>query len=121
MRWYWIDKFVEFESGHRAVAVKNVTLAEQHLHDYQPGFPMMPVTLVVEGLAEPVVQLVHEPTGELVWARRLAEPRLRAPVFAEGPHTLRVGSGEPGAWRELTGLLPAPADAEPLVVRLGED
>jgi len=60
MRWYWIDKFVEFESGHRAVAVKNVTLAEQHLHDYQPGFPMMPVTLVVEGLAQTGGLLVGE-------------------------------------------------------------
>jgi alkaline phosphatase D len=96
---------------------RTVTQEEQYARE--PLAHLAP--LVVEGLAEPVVQLVHEPTGELVWARRLAEPRLRAPVFAEGPHTLRVGSGEPGAWRELTGLLPAPADAEPLVVRLGED
>jgi len=28
MRWYWIDRFLEFESGRSCKAVKNVTLAE---------------------------------------------------------------------------------------------
>jgi len=27
MRWYWIDRFIEFESGRYAKAVKNVSLA----------------------------------------------------------------------------------------------
>ena len=49
MRWIWIDGFVEFESGRRASAVKNVTLAEEHLHDHFPGFPVMPATLIIEG------------------------------------------------------------------------
>ena len=31
MRWIWIDKFIHFESGRRATAIKNVTLAEEHL------------------------------------------------------------------------------------------
>jgi len=26
MRWFWFDKFLEFESGKRAVAIKNLTL-----------------------------------------------------------------------------------------------
>ena len=38
MRWIWIDKFIEFQSGRHAVALKNVTLAEEHLHDHFPGF-----------------------------------------------------------------------------------
>ncbi len=33
MRWIWIDRFVEFEARKCAVAVKNVTLAEEHVHD----------------------------------------------------------------------------------------
>ena len=37
MRWYWIDRFTEFESGRTATAVKNVSLAEEHLHDHFPG------------------------------------------------------------------------------------
>lgn len=52
MRWFWIDKFVEFESGRYAVAVKNVSLAEEHLHDHFPGAPVMPNSLIVEGLAQ---------------------------------------------------------------------
>ena len=52
MRWIWIDKFIEFKSGLSAVAVKNVTLAEEHLHDHFPGFPVMPECLMIEGMAQ---------------------------------------------------------------------
>ena len=60
MRWIWIDKFVEFDSGKRAVAVKNVTLAEEHLHDYVPGFPIMPECLMIEAMAQTAGILVGE-------------------------------------------------------------
>jgi 3-hydroxyacyl-[acyl-carrier-protein] dehydratase len=60
MRWIWIDKFVEFESGRRAVAVKNVTMAEEHLHDHFPGFPMMPECLMIEAMAQTAGILVGE-------------------------------------------------------------
>jgi 3-hydroxyacyl-[acyl-carrier-protein] dehydratase len=60
MRWIWIDKIVEFESGKRAVAVKNVTLAEDHLHDHFPGCPVHPPTLMIEGMAQTAGILVGE-------------------------------------------------------------
>jgi len=60
MRWIWIDKFIEFESGKRAVALKNVTLAEEHLHDHFPGFPVMPETLCIEAMAQTAGILVGE-------------------------------------------------------------
>jgi len=60
MRWIWIDKFVEFNSGESAVAVKNVTLAEEHLHDHFPGFPVMPETLLIEAMAQTSGILVGE-------------------------------------------------------------
>ncbi len=63
MRWIWIDKFIEFESGQRAVAIKNVSLAEEHLHDHFPGYPVMPASLIVEGMAQTAGILVGEAGG----------------------------------------------------------
>jgi len=60
MRWIWIDKFVEFNSGRNAVALKNVTLAEEHLHDHFPGFPVMPESLCIEAMAQTAGILVGE-------------------------------------------------------------
>ena len=60
MRWIWIDKFVEFQSGRKAVALKNVTLAEEHLHDHFPGYPVMPGTLCIEAMAQTAGILVGE-------------------------------------------------------------
>jgi 3-hydroxyacyl-[acyl-carrier-protein] dehydratase len=63
MRWIWIDRFLEFESGTRARAVKNVTLAEEHLHDHFPGFPVMPGSLMIEGMAQTGGILLGEMNG----------------------------------------------------------
>ena len=52
MRWIWIDRFIEFEHGSHAKAIKNVSLAEEHLHDHLPGFPVMPGSLMLEGMAQ---------------------------------------------------------------------
>jgi len=60
MRWIWIDKFLEFNSGKSAVALKNVTLAEEHLHDHFPGFPIMPECLMIEAMAQTAGILVGE-------------------------------------------------------------
>jgi 3-hydroxyacyl-[acyl-carrier-protein] dehydratase len=51
MRWLWIDRFVEFVRGERSAAIKNVSLSEEPLSDYPPGFPMFPPTLIIEGMA----------------------------------------------------------------------
>ena len=60
MRWFWIDRYTEFESGRTATAIKNVSLAEEHLHDHFPGAPVMPNSLVIEGLAQTAGLLVAE-------------------------------------------------------------
>ncbi len=51
MRWSWIDRFSEFIRGERAVAIKNVALSEEPISDYLPGFPVLPNSLIVEGMA----------------------------------------------------------------------
>ena len=63
MRWFWIDKFVEFERGKRAVALKNVSIVEEELDQYHPGFPVFPNSLVIEGMAQTAGLLIGEVSG----------------------------------------------------------
>ena len=58
MRWIWIDRILELEKGKRCVAIKNVSLAEDVLHDHfpasddRPAIPVLPNTLIIEGMAQ---------------------------------------------------------------------
>ena len=51
VRWMWLDRITEFVRGERSAAIKNVSLTEEPISDYMPGFPIMPGSLIVEGLA----------------------------------------------------------------------
>ena len=81
MRWIWIDKFVEFTSRTSATAVKNVSLAEEHLHDLYPNFPIVPHSLIVEGMAQTAGILVGE-------ARDFAEKVILAKIGRATFHRL---------------------------------
>lgn len=86
MRWIWFDRFELFESGRRAVAVKNITLAEDHLHDHFPGLPVMPASLMIEGMAQTAGILVGE-------ARQFREKVILAKIKrAELRQLVRPGS-----------------------------
>lgn len=60
MRWMWIDRVVELRPRERMVAIKNVSLAEEHLHDHfaadpargLAATPVMPACLILEGMAQ---------------------------------------------------------------------
>lgn len=60
MRWMWIDRVIGLERGRRLVAVKSVSLAEEHLADHfaadpargLPAAPVMPSCLILEGMAQ---------------------------------------------------------------------
>ena len=58
MRWIWIDRIVQLERAARCVALKNVSAAEDVLHDHFPAedgrsaMPLLPNTLVIEGMAQ---------------------------------------------------------------------
>ncbi|MDX2115148.1 MAG: 3-hydroxyacyl-ACP dehydratase FabZ family protein [Planctomycetota bacterium] len=60
----WIDRVLELIPGQRLVAIKNVSLAEEHLHDHfpargpLPASPVMPAALIVEGMAQSAGLLV---------------------------------------------------------------
>ena len=69
MRWMWIDSIVAFEPRARMVAIKNVSLAEEHLHDHfrsegdLPAAPVMPACLLLEGMAQTAGILVGSVHG----------------------------------------------------------
>lgn len=66
MRWMWIDRVVELKPRERMVAIKNVSLAEEHLHDHfeadpargLSALPIMPASLILEGMAQTAGVLV---------------------------------------------------------------
>ena len=63
MRWFWIERYLEFERGRRAVAIKNVSLVEEELDEYTPGYPVMPGSLIIEGMAQTAGLLIGEESG----------------------------------------------------------
>ena len=60
MRWIWIDRFVKFERGKSARAIKNLSLAEDYFEQHLPGYPIMPACFILEGLAQTGGILVGE-------------------------------------------------------------
>ncbi|HEY0007609.1 MAG TPA: hypothetical protein VGB55_02700 [Tepidisphaeraceae bacterium] len=60
MRWFWIDKFVEFTPRVSGTAVKCCSQAEEQVHDLYPDFPILPHSLIVEGMAQTAGLIVGE-------------------------------------------------------------
>jgi len=92
MRWFWIDRFTEFVCGSHAVSVKGVSLSEDHLHDHFIGYPIMPHSLVVEGMAQTGGLLISEQYGfsELVVLGKLAKVKFHNCVRPGETITYRV-------------------------------
>jgi 3-hydroxyacyl-[acyl-carrier-protein] dehydratase len=84
MRWIWIDRFLDFQSGKSARAVKNLSLAEDYFADHFPGYPVMPGTLMLEGLAQTGGILVGEANAfrEKVVLAKVSSARFLRDVLA---------------------------------------
>ena len=69
MRWMWIDRVLELTPRERLVAIKHVSLAEEHIHDHfearpgRPALPIMPASLILEGMAQTAGILVGHAEG----------------------------------------------------------
>lgn len=89
MRWLWIDAILLHEPATRLVAVKNVSLAEDHLHQHfgdgedGPAQPMMPASLMLEGMAQTAGILVGSVRNfsEKVILAKVTEASFNADVF----------------------------------------
>jgi len=95
MRWMWIDQIVHFEPRTRMSAIKNVSLAEEHLHDHFPAsaaeaatkaqdaMPIMPASLMIEGMAQTagiLVGSVHHFREKVILAK-IVSAAFEADVF----------------------------------------
>lgn len=82
MRWFWIDRFTEFVSQQRATAVKAVSLSEDYLCDHFAGYPIMPNSLVTEGIAQTGGLLVSESYRFERWVvlGKVAKSRFHCPA-----------------------------------------
>ena len=89
MRWLWIDRVITHEPGRRLVAIKAVSLAEDHLHDHfgaEPGrepCAVMPGCLILEGMAQTAGILVGAANAfrENVVLAKITSAELRDDVF----------------------------------------
>jgi hypothetical protein len=88
---------------------------DQADNDGRSPFGTLP-TLEIESRADPVVQVLEEATGEIVYTLRIQGRRFTPRVFRPGRYTVRVG--EPGAMTSLTGLEAGRGSAPPLRVRV---
>ncbi len=113
MRWIWIDKFTSFESRVSATAIKNVSLAEEHLHDLYPAFPIVPHSLIVEGMAQTAGILVGE-------ARNFAEKVVLAKVGKATFHRL-VRPGETITFSARIDQMSEQGASTSGTVKVGED
>lgn len=59
MRFNQLDKITELVPGQKLHAIKCVTLAEQHLQDHFPLFPVMPGVLMLEALTQASAWLIR--------------------------------------------------------------
>jgi alkaline phosphatase D len=64
--------------------------------------------LEIEGTEHPVVQVVEERSGEVLYTLRIAGRRFRPHVFATGSYTVRVGEPETSRLKELRGVTALP-------------
>lgn len=60
MRWFWVDRFSEYVAGSHAVGHKGVALCDEYIHDHWESYPVMPNSLIAEGMAQTSGLLVSE-------------------------------------------------------------
>jgi len=60
MRFLLIDKITSWEPGKSASALKSIALSEDFFEEHFPGRPIMPGTLILEGMAQLAGLLLEE-------------------------------------------------------------
>ncbi len=92
-----------------------VTIKMQQ-NDGREVFGSLP-ELVFEGAADPVVQVINEADGEILYTWRIQGNRFRPHVYGPGKYLVRAGVDKPDMWSS-SGMTPADPSAAPIRVRL---
>ncbi len=85
MRWLWIDCIIEHEANKRLVAIKNISLSEEYIHEHVvDGKTIMPFSLMIEGMAQTAGILVGSMSKfkEKVILAKIAKAKLECDVTA---------------------------------------
>ncbi|MBB5037532.1 metallophosphoesterase family protein [Prosthecobacter dejongeii] len=116
---------VRFNKKHRQITFECWPRFADVKKDPQGQFPGWPITvdmqandgrkvagylpeLVFEGAADPVVQVIEDSTGDLLYTVRVSGSRFQPRVYALGTHTVKVGRDRPDA-HTLASLQPTPS------------
>ena len=78
-----VDRILDYETGKRAVGIKNVTFNEPHFQGHFPGKPIMPGVLIVEAMAQVggvVLTQIPDLDGNLFLFAGIDKVRFRRPV-----------------------------------------
>lgn len=127
MRWLWIDKFLKFEPGKSARAIRQLSLAEDFFEKHLPGYPIMPACFILEGLAQTGGILVGQARDfqEKVVLAKITSARFQREALAGETLiydaeilTLRDEGGSVAG--RVTALLPGQPLIDPLPPPLGE-
>lgn len=110
MRWFWVDRFTEYVAGSHAVAEKGVALSDDFMHDHWEGYPVMPNSLIAEGMAQTSGLLVSELYGfkQLVVLAKFTKLEFDGPVLPGQTITYRAEIGavkDFGAQASITGMV----------------
>ncbi len=68
-------------------------------------------TIQVEGMANPVIQVIDEPSGEMVYTIRAMSNTWRPKVFREGSYTLKVGEPDTDQMKTLKSIQSVPSES----------
>jgi hypothetical protein len=72
---------------------------------------------IVSDTADPIVQVINEADGDILYTLRIQGRHFRPHVYAPGSYTVKVGRDKPDAW-SASALKPDMKDAKPLKVGL---
>jgi len=91
---FLVDAVVDFEPGHRMVAVKNVSVSEEFFQGHFPGTPLMPGVLMIEAFTQVasllLLQNLDRRTVSGTFLRGVDQAKFRRQVVPGDQLTLEV-------------------------------